>query len=78
MQHALQKLGYKSYHMIEGARNPKAFSYWLEALKAKYAGEGKPYERPEFDKLLQNYSVRIYLSRKTFSSRISLIRPNRP
>ena len=61
MQHALQKLGYKSYHMIEGARNLNAFSYWLEALKAKYAGEGKPYGRTEFDKVLKNYSVGISL-----------------
>ncbi|KAI4191061.1 MAG: hypothetical protein L6R41_000376 [Letrouitia leprolyta] len=33
--------------MIERARNPKAFSYWLEALKAKYKGEGNQYERPD-------------------------------
>jgi hypothetical protein len=57
MQVALQKLGYKSYHMIEGYRT-KAMKYWLEALRAKYANEGVPYQRVEFDKLLGDYSVR--------------------
>ncbi|KAI4112749.1 MAG: hypothetical protein LQ338_008279 [Usnochroma carphineum] len=76
MQHALQKLGYKSYHMIEGARNPKAFSYWLEALKAKYAGEGKPYERPEFDKLLQNYSAVTDIPCIMFSDELLAAYPN--
>ena len=57
MRDALNTLGYKSYHMLEGAFNPHAFDYWYEALRAKYAGEGKPYERAEFDKLLGNYSV---------------------
>lgn len=59
MQKALQTLGYKSYHMIEGRQTPKGFDHWLEALKAKYAGEGKPYQRAEFDQLLGNYSVSI-------------------
>lgn len=44
--------------MTEVAPN-KAFNYWLEALKAKYFGEGRPYQRAEFDKLLGNYSVRV-------------------
>lgn len=57
MQVALQKLGYKAYHMIEGYRT-KAMKYWLEALRAKYANEGVPYQRVEFDKLLGDYSVR--------------------
>ena len=56
MQRALQRLGYKSYHMMEAGYS-RTFPYWLEALKAKYAGEGKPFERPEFDKLLGEYSV---------------------
>lgn len=59
MQNALPTLGYKSYHMIEALRHPKAFIYWLEALKAKYSDQGKPYQRVEFDKLLGNYSVSV-------------------
>lgn len=48
--------------MLEGAYNPHAFDYWYEALRAKYAGKGKPYQRAEFDKVLGNYSVRNLLS----------------
>ena len=60
MQKALQTLGYKSYHMIEALRNPKAFDYWLEALEAKYSSVGKPYQRGDFDKLLGDYSVSVF------------------
>ena len=35
----------------------KTFNYWHEALKAKYDGQGRPYGRAEFDKLLGDYSV---------------------
>ena len=35
----------------------KSFNYWYEALKAKYDGQGRPYRRTEFDKLLGDYSV---------------------
>ena len=55
--------------MIEGRNNPNAFHYWLEALKAKYRGEGKPYGRLEFDKLLGRYSVSdLALSMSVLSS----------
>jgi hypothetical protein len=33
-----------------------------EALKAKYQGVGKPYEKAEFDKWFANYDVRISLT----------------
>ncbi|KAG6994148.1 hypothetical protein G7Y79_00046g081990 [Physcia stellaris] len=56
MQHALQKLGLKTYHMVE-AGHTRTFTYWYEALRAKYAGEGRPYQRAEFDKLLGEYSA---------------------
>lgn len=56
MQTALQRLGYKCYHMVE-AGNTRSFRYWLEALEAKYENKGKPYRRSEFDKLLGQYSV---------------------
>jgi len=78
MQHALQKLGYKSYHMTEAGVN-KAFNYWYEALKAKYEAQGRPYRRAEFDKLLGNYSVRFgqttVQSRSAKVVRLSLICP---
>lgn len=57
MQVALQKLDYKFYHMIE-EYHIKAMKYWLETLRAKYVNEKVPYQRVEFDKLLEDYSVR--------------------
>lgn len=57
LQTALQKLGYKCYHMAETYKNPGSHLFWLEAVKAKYLGKGRAYEKPEFDKLLGNYSV---------------------
>lgn len=57
MQMALQRLGYKCYHMLEAGKTSR-MGHWLEGLKAKYEGQGKPFGRTEFDKLLQDYSVR--------------------
>ena len=56
MQQALQRLDYNSYHAMKAALNRK-WPYWPEALKAKYAGEGKLYQRAQFDKILGIYSV---------------------
>ena len=42
--------------MVEAGRT-RTFPYWLEALKAKYLGDGQPYRRAEFDKLLGGFSV---------------------
>ena len=53
---ALDKLGYKSYHMTVAAR-ARTSQYWLEALKAKIYNIGKPWGRVEFDKLLKDFSV---------------------
>lgn len=61
MQTALEKLGYKAYHMKEIAAPPnrqdKHMQCGREALIAKVYGRGKPYGREELDKLLKNYSV---------------------
>lgn len=53
---ALQKLGYKPYHMAVAMDSPKSsLGLWTEALQAKYEGKGKPWGREEFDKLLGDY-----------------------
>lgn len=56
---ALEKLGYKSYHMKEAfvnfSRNHMA--YWLKALSNKYAGRDRRYGQEEFEKLLEGYTV---------------------
>lgn len=49
---ALQMLGYNPYHMVVAMGH---LDLWREALRAKYLGQGKPWEREEFDKLLGKY-----------------------
>ena len=53
---ALHKLGFKVYHMNEAVKTPRtAFGCWIEAIKARYYGEGENFGRKEFDKLLGDY-----------------------
>ena len=55
---ALKILGYKSYHSASiRLRPPGTYSWWNEAIKAKYHGEGEKYGKVEFDKLLGEYNV---------------------
>lgn len=53
-------LGHNCYHMEEVRKNmsKKHVSYWHEAVVIKLYGKGKPYGPAEFDKILENYSVR--------------------
>lgn len=57
MRSGLAQLGYKSFHGAVLQAAPWKFPYWEEAIRAKYFGEGKPYGRAEFDKLLHEYDV---------------------
>lgn len=59
MKSALEQLGYTPYHMSECIRHWKDhhLHYWDEALRAKYRAQGKPYGRPEFDKIFKGYDV---------------------
>ena len=43
--------------------------YWLEALRAKYLGIGKPYGKSEFDKVLADYDVPMALPNPTVFTR---------
>ena len=53
---ALQELGFNPYHMAVALDPPKSsFSLWIEALRAKFNGEGKKWGHEEFDKILGNY-----------------------
>lgn len=56
---ALSTLGFKSYHMSEVFMNWKRghFLYWLEALRAKYEGQGTPYGPEDFRKIFADYDV---------------------
>ncbi|KAH7120290.1 hypothetical protein B0J13DRAFT_457004 [Dactylonectria estremocensis] len=55
---ALQRLGYKPYHMTVAMGSPKTnLGLWCEALHAKFSGRGKPWGRAEFDKILGDYDA---------------------
>ena len=60
MHYALEMLGYKPFHMRQFARNPDTTRLWVEALKAKYHGEGKKFGTPELKKLLAGYNVCLF------------------
>lgn len=56
---SFQMLGYKPYHMYECVMNGETHMSLLnEALRNKYLGEGKPYDKADFDKWLAAYDVR--------------------
>lgn len=53
---ALNTLGFKVYHMKEAVKTPRtSFGCWIEAIKAKYYGEGEKFGRREWDRLLGEY-----------------------
>lgn len=54
---ALKILGYNPWHMaVAVGENPRTnMALWCEALKAKFQGEGKPWGKEEFDKVLGDY-----------------------
>jgi len=58
---AFTKLGYNCYHFLEAARMQTAgerhLDYWLEGFKIKMYGNGEPFGRSEFDKILGDYSA---------------------
>jgi len=59
MTTALNKLGYKTYHMTVTASahaSERHVLHWAEGLRIKVNKIGKPYGRAEFDKLLKFFS----------------------
>jgi hypothetical protein len=56
---ALEILGIHSCHMKEVAPLTHCAEMWNDGLRAKYYGQGKPYGKKEFDKLLGNFGVRL-------------------
>jgi hypothetical protein len=59
MYTALNRLGYRCYHMYESSMNyrHRHMCCWLEAINFKVNGVGEPYYPEDFDKILQEYSV---------------------
>ncbi|KAI4598224.1 hypothetical protein KJ359_003108 [Pestalotiopsis sp. 9143b] len=56
MRAAMKQLGYvDTYHMMNASiENPPDALLWMDALRAKYDGVGKPFGREDWDKLLGN------------------------
>ncbi|CZR69238.1 uncharacterized protein PAC_19138 [Phialocephala subalpina] len=56
MRAAMQQLGYvDTYHMMScSIENPPDALMWMDALRAKYDGVGKPFTREDWDQLLGN------------------------
>ncbi|KAJ9144632.1 NAD dependent epimerase/dehydratase [Pleurostoma richardsiae] len=56
MREAMRRLGYNdTYHMMScSIENPPDALMWMDALTAKYDGEGKPFTREDWDQLLGN------------------------
>ena len=53
MQSALEILGYNhTAHGFDLISHPEIAAPWMEAIKAKFLNQGKPYGRAEFDALL--------------------------
>ncbi|KAF5017667.1 hypothetical protein F66182_10382 [Fusarium sp. NRRL 66182] len=54
---ALKILGIRSYHFAEVLSNDANdhAQLWMQALRAKYDGVGKPFEREDFDRILWDY-----------------------
>lgn len=54
VRHALYRLGlYDCYHMHDVRHNPSTDgALWIRALRAKYAGDGDPFTRDDWDGLL--------------------------
>jgi hypothetical protein len=54
MRAAMNQLGYvDTYHMMNcSIENPPDALLWMDALRAKYDGVGKPFTRKDWDKLL--------------------------
>lgn len=50
-------LKYRTIHASNAYETPGEWLCWNEATDAKSYGNGKPYAKPEFDKLIKNYTT---------------------
>ena len=54
---ALEKLGYKTYHMHVIIKNPSHFPIWTDALRAKDDGTTTSNSAPDFDRIFKGYGA---------------------
>lgn len=53
MRTALEQLGFSdTYHMKSVYENPPDVGLWRQAILAKFQGQGKPFEKEQWDQLL--------------------------
>ncbi len=53
MRVALKQLGFNdTYHMESLFENPPDIDLWCQAILAKFKGQGKPFEKEQWDQLL--------------------------
>ncbi|CAG8970810.1 hypothetical protein HYALB_00001597 [Hymenoscyphus albidus] len=80
MYTALNKLGYRSYHMLEAPKpynkRYRHINCWREALKFKVHGIGQKYGPEDFDKLLQEYSAVTDMPCVNFAAELVAAFPN--
>lgn len=74
---ALERLGYKPMHGSNALRDNRA-PVWVEALRCKYRGFGKPYGPPEFRKLLANHDAVLDMPAVLFVDELLETYPNVP
>ncbi|KAF7870083.1 uncharacterized protein EAF02_009273 [Botrytis sinoallii] len=70
LQESLNKLGYRTYHCRVAAPTKGHISLWLEGFDAKLNGNGKPFGREEFDKILTNFSATTDMPAVNFSEEL--------
>lgn len=74
---ALEKLGFKVYHMAEAIKAPRTnFGCWIEAIDAKFYGKGEKFGRAEFDKLLGEFDSGADVPFITFGTELIEAYPN--
>ncbi|KAL8709000.1 MAG: hypothetical protein Q9220_006209 [cf. Caloplaca sp. 1 TL-2023] len=78
LQAALNKLGFRCYHMQEVPNNKKQGHFWCwhQAIVAKFKGKGPVYTPADLDKLLQDYSAVTDIPCVLFSDELLAAFPN--
>jgi len=57
---ALELLGYSTIYHMKHVKINGHTTKWVEAIRARFDGEGEKYGREEFDDFLSNYGVSAY------------------
>ena len=58
---ALKELGYQDVYHMKKAFSDNHGDFWVAAMEAKYEGKGPKFGREEWDRLLGDCMVRIWI-----------------